>query len=185
MTRTVLAAVAAVGVAQAIAFAQSGEPPSAAGDLRHIRSDNTRIEEAFRFAQDRSPAFRAVIDVLDASNCYVYLVEGACGMDGVRSCLRLIGAVPHARYVQIRIDSRQSLRAVVAQLAHELHHATEIADRPDVVDVQTLRAAYQQIGYEGCGPRPRECWETAGARRTERTVVEETTSFRSVAAMKP
>lgn len=157
-----------------------------ASPMCHVRCGNARIAGVFAMTYVRSAAFREVINALESSDSYVYLEEGRCRRGAVRSCLHLLCATNGVRYLRIDIDSRQPLMSVGGQIAHELQHATEIARRPDVVDADTLRNLYREIGFESCAPNLNEsCWETWEARATERTVLEQILSFRSVASAKP
>ena len=53
-------------------------------------------------------------------------------------------------------------------VAHELHHALEIAGAPEVVDARSMARFYRTIGTSSsCGSR---CYETSRAVWTERQV---------------
>jgi hypothetical protein len=56
------------------------------------------------------------------------------------------------RYVRIVVDTEHSRALIVKQLAHELWHVLEIADAPDVVDADSLRALYRRIGRPSVRP---------------------------------
>ena len=70
---------------------------------------------------------------------------------------------PGGKYLLIRIDSRLPERAVVAQLAHELYHAVEIARGPASSTARLSRAC-DRIGRRGCYQQVDTCWETDAAR---------------------
>jgi len=148
-----------------------------------LRSGNARIVEAFRFAYARSATFRALVDSIESSRDIVYLEAEFPGSRPFRSSLQLASGSGAVRYLRIDIDVHQPQRIVVAQLAHELQHATEVVSRPDVVDAQSLIDLYRQIGYRSCQPRSGECWETLQARAIERLVVDETQRSRATNAV--
>lgn len=138
----------------------------------HVRFDNPRILEVFRNAHDRSASFGELVATLDMLDAVVYVEEGRCRHRGLRACLVFM-PTPGGRHLLIRIDPRQQMRSVVAQLAHELYHAVEVARRPEVHDPASLRALYEEIGERACGD-PDECWETRAAVAFEALVNRET-----------
>ena len=138
----------------------------------HVRFVNDRIGEVFQQAMKRSPAFRELIATLDGLDRVIYVQEGQCGDGTVRGCLVLMPVIG-SRHLLIRINPRQANRLVVAELAHELYHAMEIAREPDVVDDASLRDLYRRIGERSCFNERDACWETRGARAFEIRVVRE------------
>jgi hypothetical protein len=55
------------------------------------------------------------------------------------------------RYVNVRVACMSNDSEQIAALAHELRHAVEIADASYVVDVASLRALYERIGFASHG----------------------------------
>jgi hypothetical protein len=140
--------------------------------MSRLRSGHVRIVEAFKVAYARSATFRALVDTMESSGDIVYLEAATPTSRQFRSSLRLASSKGGVRYLRIEIDVWQIQRVVVAQLAHELQHATEVVGRPDVVDAPSLIGLYKQIGFRSC--QSGECWETSQAKAIERLVVEET-----------
>ena len=104
----------------------------------------------------RSETLRASLDHLDRSDLIVYLAEGSCPNPQSIACLSMIGRNAAKRFVRITFvmqahGSRTILATftdhLLAQMAHELQHAIEVADDPVVVDGATLGAAYQRWGF--------------------------------------
>ncbi len=58
----------------------------------------------------------------------------------------------------------------VAILGHELQHAIEIADRPEIVDSKTLARAYQVFGFTRHSASSRLDFDTTAAIGTGRAV---------------
>jgi hypothetical protein len=133
------------------------DPPAA-----QVRSSNPRIREALAYAVRRSSLFDELITTLNRLDRVVYVEEGRCPHRLQRSCLQLM-PTPGGRYLFVRIDSRQPDRAVVAQLAHELYHAVEIARVPGVVDAASFASLYDRIGTRICYQQIDGCWETEAA----------------------
>jgi hypothetical protein len=133
------------------------------GERSHIRFRNTRIAEAFDYAMKKSPAFEDLVQTLELQGRVVYLEEGQCHERRGTSCLQLM-STPGGRNIQIRFDPRKPIKSVVARLAHELYHASEIARDPAVVDETSVRALFERIGYRnGNCPAAVSCWETRAA----------------------
>ena len=130
----------------------------------HIRFSNERISDVFRYAMEKSPSFEDLVTALELQDRVVYIEEGRCPHPDVSSCLQLM-STSSGRNIQVRVDPRQAIKLVVARLAHELYHASEIAREPYVIDTASLRALYEQIGYRNtaCFNSPEHCWETQAA----------------------
>jgi len=177
------AAVVAAAVVQATAVLGAGGAERGA----HTRlMDHGRIASAFEGALVRSPAFRAIVEALDASDTFVVIEDGGCPGQQVRSCLHLLpGGSGTYRAVRVRVGGRQPQPVIVAQLAHELRHAAEVAAHPEVVDAATLRAMYRAIGYQSCSTYQTECWETREAQSAERLVSEQFRRFQALTATRP
>jgi hypothetical protein len=144
----------------------------------HIRVANTRISEVLRYARKRSPSFGDLLATLELLDRAVYIEEGHCRHREQRACLVLM-PTPGAKNLLIRIDPRQPIRLVVAQLAHELYHAVEIAREPDVVNVASLRDLFGRIGEQRCFSGSDDCWETRAALAFEALVTRELAASRT------
>ena len=123
----------------------------------HIRSESAGVRDLIRITAAQSPTVRALIDRLDRSDVIVYvraLLDGRIG---------LLSASGAARYLVIEIACPRSALVQSVTLAHELHHALEIASAPGVVDAATLARYYAAIGTRDGAPG-RLTFETAGAR---------------------
>jgi hypothetical protein len=133
------------------------DPPVA-----QVRSSNHRIQETFAYALRRSPLFRDLVATLNQLDRVVYVEAGRCPHSEERSCLQLM-PTPGGKYLLVRIDSRRSDRTVIAQVAHELYHALEIAREPEVVDAESFKNLYERIGQRNCYQQYNGCWETMAA----------------------
>ena len=143
----------------------------AAVEAAHVRFDNARIAEVYRYAMHRSPSFGELIATLDQLDRIVYVEERGC-QHRVRSCLVLM-PTPGGRNLVVRIDPRQAMLSAAAQLAHELYHAVEVAREPDVVDETSMLSLFSRIGERSCDGGADDCWETRAARAFEALVVRE------------
>jgi hypothetical protein len=100
----------------------------------------------------------------------VYVKEGHCSHGPQYGCVQMM-ATPGGRNLLVLVNPRQQLDRVVGQLAHELYHAVEIANAPDVVNADSLRELYRRIGERGCRQDSDDCWETRAAAAFEALVL--------------
>jgi hypothetical protein len=71
----------------------------------------------------------------------------------VSACLTFVSFAAGTRYLMVRVDRwGRAPWDRVAQLAHELQHAMEIAQAPEVQDAASLARLYRRIGW-ACGTR--------------------------------
>lgn len=69
------------------------------------------------------------------------------------------------RYVRIDLSTDLSSHMIIATLAHELQHVSEVIDNPLVVDEGSLSALYRRIGRPSQAIAT-EGWETVAALET-------------------
>lgn len=162
--RQFLAATLVIPTCLCAVSAMEVQPRGAAFDLpiAQVRSSNQRIKETFTDALRRSPLFRDLVAALNQLDRVVYVEDGRCPHSEERSCLQLM-PTPGRKYLLVRIDSRRSDRTVIAQVAHELYHALEIAREPEVVDAESFKKLYERIGQRNCYQQQNGCWETMAA----------------------
>jgi hypothetical protein len=113
---------------------------------RHIRTTDPRLIRLVRDGVRTSETLRRLVDRLNRSDVVVYL---DCGGSTASSDGRLtfISAVGGYRYVHVRVARLAAADVQTALIGHELQHAVEIADAPDVVDSPSLVREYQRIGF--------------------------------------
>jgi hypothetical protein len=147
-------------------------PEDAARPLyTHVRSGDRYFIALIRRGYDRSPTFRALVDTLQHSNVIVLVQPGLCAGGRIRSCLVGVAGSAHNRHLRIRLDPQHTIEnGLIATAAHELQHAVEVAENPDVVDGRSLAALYRRIAIGRCGQGQSEECETNRALATERTV---------------
>ncbi|HSK10270.1 MAG TPA: hypothetical protein VK911_11900 [Vicinamibacterales bacterium] len=97
-------------------------------------------------AAEGSPTVRAMLDRLEASDLIVY-VKFVPRVDRPRAVTGILAAVPEARYVLISITTFAGEADHFLLLGHELQHAVELADAPDVRDNPSMSRLYERIGW--------------------------------------
>jgi len=113
---------------------------------RHVRTTDRRLHRLLHEGLRTSDTFRGLVDRLHQSDVVVYLECGGPSTPG-GGRLTFVSAVGGYRYVHVRVSLLMSTDQQLAIIGHELRHAVEIADAPDVVDGPSMAVAYQRIGY--------------------------------------
>lgn len=130
---------------------------SAAPDLpftpgwTHVIPLSAGAAELLSDAAQRSPIIGTLLRDLEKSDIVAYVADltPASTAGGPPSYLSFVSRDLTARYLVIRIDRfKLSPTERVVFLAHELHHALEVAAAPEVKDAATLARLYRKIGRE-------------------------------------
>jgi hypothetical protein len=156
------------GLVLASVIGVAGQPVS----LGHVRATEARILAIVEDGVARSATFRRLIETLDASDVIVYI-----GPKFHREALagylahRLIVAGP-LRYIKIALDMNGPGDRVVALMAHELQHAVEVAEAPEVRDSQSMVRMFERTSLDNaCGGG--NCDETKAAIEIQEAVFAE------------
>jgi hypothetical protein len=98
----------------------------------------------------RSPLMRSQLALLGASDLVVYLTEAFEVEAGEpKGRLQFVSAAAGRRYVIVCLARwKMSWNDRLVLLAHELQHAVEVADAPEVADVSSFRDLYTRIGWQ-------------------------------------
>jgi hypothetical protein len=152
-----------VGCIVFIAAAMAPEQSSAVSP--RVRPQSSKADEVVRDAVRRSPTVAALLAGLDDSDLIV-LVDLVNDPGTFLARTAIIGATDQSRFLHIALNSRLSADRMVELLGHELQHATEIADAPDIRDDLTLARAYTRLGWQFESGH----FETDLARATEQIV---------------
>jgi hypothetical protein len=133
------------GVSNADGLGQS--PPT------RVRSTDSGIRMLIKEGRERSMTFRALTESIERSSGIVYVQLGVCAFGHLDGCLLpYLERVQSVRYLRILITpTRRSHDEVIVLIAHELRHALEVLEQPDVVDTTTLDAWYRRNGVPIAG----------------------------------
>jgi hypothetical protein len=147
---------------------------AAAEASSRVRSTNPVMLDLLKEGRDRSGTFRTLVDAIDHSNGIVYVEFGYCAFGHLDGCLLPFIASAHGdRYVRVIVTpekSRLNHDQLLALIGHELRHALEVLEHPEVVDVPTMEHMYRSIGTPIAGQRG---FETSAARSTGTAVLTE------------
>lgn len=116
--------------------------------IRSTRSTAGALVAAIDEGAERSATLRALVERLDGSDVIAY-VEYADLDDRLAGQLAFMSAAGGRRYVHVSINRRQPRDLQIAILGHELEHAVEIADAPEVIDEPTMARFYARVGFGG------------------------------------
>jgi hypothetical protein len=144
----------------------SGQEPASAGASFHVRAADASAAELLELGNSASPSFRRLVEVLERSDLIVFVQTRPLPIPGQ---LELAGAAAGFRYVRVSVRVPGRDHDLVAWLGHELQHAVELAEAPEVVDQDGLLRHYERIGAR----RGRASVETAAAQAVWRKILDE------------
>lgn len=130
------------------ALAAAPAPPAVTARLR---PQSPRISQLLERARTRSPTVQRMIDRLEAGNVIVYLELNDRLDPQVAACLTWMAATESVRIVRASLKPRLRDRDAIALLAHELQHAVEVLDHPEVRSSDDLADLYTRIGHRSMG----------------------------------
>jgi len=127
--------------------ASLGAAPLPPATTARLRPQGARATELLQRAAARSPTIQRLIDRLEAGDVIVYL-EFSDRLDPqVDACLTWMAATATRRIVRATIKPRLRERQAITLVAHELQHAVEVLDHPEVRSSDDLAGLYARIGH--------------------------------------
>ena len=141
MTRCLLVTLVSFVITLVIVEAVPG-----ADRIPRVRTNERHIRGLLDEGLAHSPSLRALVNRLAAGDVVVYLrcARLSSRLDGQ---LTFVSAAGGFRYVLVHLAIDRPWHRQIATLGHELQHAVEIAEQPDIVDQATLARAYTRIGF--------------------------------------
>jgi hypothetical protein len=147
-----------------LAATLTGQMPK---DGPHVRTTEHKVTSLIDLGLAESPTFRQLVDQLNASDVIVYVALKQTGDDLGAYLAHDIVVAGGRRYLHVAIDTFGTDRHIVARLGHELQHALEVAQAPDVRDAAGLKRLFTGLDIrEYC----RGCLETAAALRVQAAI---------------
>ncbi len=137
---------------------------------RHVRGAGDVAAALLADGAHRSYTFARLLDAVERSDVIVYVEMSPELPVSLAGRLMLAGCAHGQRYLRIQIAPAGAPEELIAILGHELQHAVEVADAPEVRDVRALVELYGRIGLGG---RDGEHFDTIAARAAGRTVKSE------------
>jgi hypothetical protein len=137
----------------------------------HVRGANPEVKALIEQGIRRSPTFKDLVSRINRSDVVVYISvvrDLPPGLDGRLSFMTYAGSV---RYLHAQVMDGLGVDATISIAAHELQHALEVAEHPDVRNSAALASLYERIGERS--PVSNNRYDTAAARSTGRRVRQE------------
>jgi len=99
----------------------------------------------------RSTTFRGLVDGIGRTDALVYVEAGVCAFGHLDACLLpYTASPPAARYLRIVLTQPVPTgcrNRVIALIGHDLRHALEVAERPDVIDVPSMTERTADVSW--------------------------------------
>lgn len=143
-------------------------------DRPSLRLADAPMRQLVQAGREQSPSFRALVDRLEATDVVVY-VQCARLRSHLGGELAFVSVAAGIRYVIVRIAPHLTTDRTIAILGHELQHALEIAERPEIVDSRTLALAYAKFGITRRAAHARVDFDTEAAIGTGNAIWREVT----------
>jgi hypothetical protein len=133
---------------------------------RHIRANDRSMRHLMRRGYRGSRTFADLVARLQRSDVIVYIEQVPRLPGALEGRLMMLPRVNGFRYVRIQLAPRGAPEDAVSILGHELQHAVEVAEAPEVSDGTGLADFYKRTGMRN----GRDVYETAAAQSVARRV---------------
>jgi hypothetical protein len=144
----------------------------AEADTPRLRTDDPLAAMLVTRGLDGSDTFVQLYQRLERSNVIVHVRRATAVPEG-SAHTQFIATAGSYRFVRITLNVDDVADEDVALLGHELRHAVELADDPDVNDDGDYQRFYDRIGYQSCQRAAPRCYETHSAVQAGRDVLRE------------
>jgi hypothetical protein len=135
-----------VTLASLVLVSVTSAPVSGADHIPRLRTTDRHIRALLDAGLAHSPLLRALVQRLASGDVVVYLQCARLSprLDGQ---LTFVSAAGGFRYVVVHLALDRPWHRQIAALGHELQHAVEIAEQPDIIDHAALARAFTRIGF--------------------------------------
>ena len=135
----------------------------------HVRSLEKDADRLMAKGLAKSPTFRRLVLRLEQSDVIVYVRLAWDLPLHIGGRLHFLAVHGESRYLVVDLNRALARSALVALLGHELQHAVEVAEAPDVTSPADLRVLYRRVGIQ-TGP---DRYDSIAARRAGYDVLRE------------
>jgi hypothetical protein len=156
--RTTVAGAAVVVCTLVLASGAMAARPVAAPP--RIRALDSCARKVLAAGLRRSATFRALVEEIERSDVIVFVYTSPQLSPKVSGGLSFVGASASWRYLKVALRRPQPISQMIWVLAHELHHATEVAHATGARSQTAFNALYTHIGTAGA---LRDTFETEAA----------------------
>jgi hypothetical protein len=135
---------------------------------RHVRAVSTLAQQLLTEGMKRSRTFEAIVEALEATDLIVHVEVNTKLPASVAGRLMFGSAPPNGpRYVRVQIAEFGTRLDQIASIGHELQHALEVSEAPEVRCTKTFRKLYERIG----APSLPTAYDTEAAQRVGQKVL--------------
>ena len=135
---------------------------------RRVRSTDPRVTALLELGIHRSPTFAGLVESLNTTDVIVYIQRVRDLPTTLAGRLVLLPMANTQRYLRIQVRGDLGQAEMIALIGHELRHALEIAEDPNVRDAPGMRMLYERIGHPSGGSN--HTFDTFAAQNTGRQV---------------
>lgn len=128
--------------------------------IEQLRPSTPYLQAILAAGHRESAHFRRLVERLASATVIVHITPATTMPPVPPGGLRFVTRVGDYRYLRIALRTDLPPEQLIALLAHELQHAREIAEAPQVVNEATLRQFYRTRGKRSCLRTAQECYET-------------------------
>jgi hypothetical protein len=111
-----------------------------------VRPLDPSLHMAVQAGRHYSPTFKALVDRLENGTLVVYVQYGQL-QSGIQGRLVFLSAVGQRRYVLVEVARQLDAARLIALVGHELQHAVEVLEQPEIVDGATFADAFSRTGF--------------------------------------
>lgn len=129
-----------------------------------IRPSDKRTSALLAAGLERSALLRDLVHTVEASDVIVYIGMNPIMQRGLAGCVTFVSDAGRYRYLRAMLNPDLTTEQLIAALAHELHHVSEIIAHAEVRSESTMAALYRRIGIEN-RRSARSGWETGEAQQ--------------------
>lgn len=134
---------------------------------RRVRALDPALASLVADGVRRSCTFGRLLESVEATDVIVYIEADPQMPLSLAGRLMLVPGHYRQRYLRIQVAPHGADEDMIATIAHELRHAVEVAESPEVRDEPGLIALYKRIGHNAGG---RHAFDTSAARDAGRIV---------------
>jgi hypothetical protein len=114
---------------------------------RHVRATDERTKELLAQGFRRSKTLVALVSALESTDVIVHVEISQKLSWSIAGRLLFVTALENGpRYLRVQIAEGGTKSEQIAAIAHELQHALEVSQAPDVRCKQTFNDLYERIG---------------------------------------
>jgi hypothetical protein len=118
---------------------------------RRLRAADSRVQEILQDGVRRSSTFAALVAEVNRTDVIVYVERLMTLPKETIGRLTIVPGAQAQRYLRIHIRADLTRNEAIALVGHEMRHALEVAEAPDVHDAAGLIRLYRRIGHSSGG----------------------------------